>query len=127
MPNLTQRGATWLGGKLKTAGGRSVVYRRGAVISSPIVGTVGRHEYDVTDNDGITTTVVMDDWIFTATDLVLDAVQIEPRVGDYIEETLNGFTNQYQVLPVNDRPAWEWFDTSGILLRVHSKRVKRTE
>lgn len=125
MPTLMQRGATWLGGKLKTAAGRSVVYSRGVHNSAAITGWVAKHEYEEIGDDGLTTSVVVDDWTFKATDVVVNGAVIEPRDGDVITETLNGITNEYTVLPLKDKKCFEWLDSSGLLLLIHTKRTTR--
>jgi len=125
MPNLMQRSATWFGGRIKQVAGRSVVLRRGTTATATITGTVSMHAYTTIGDEGIEISVVSDDWIFTAADVVIRGSTIEPRDGDVIIETLNGFDNTYQVLPVAGRPSVEWLDSSGLLLLVHSKRVDR--
>lgn len=125
MPTFLQRGAAWLGDQLKQSAGRTVTYRRGSTVSAAIVGTVSLHDYRTIGDEGIEISVVADDWVFTAADLLIRGVQIYPRDGDLIIETLDGFLNKYQVLPVAGRPSSEWLDSSGILLLVHTKRIDR--
>ena len=127
MPNLMQRGAAWLGEKQKVASGRTVRIRRQQQQTAPIIGWVHKHEYDEIGDDGIATTVVMDDWTFTAADIVIGGNQVELRDNDMIVETLNGVEILYQVSPVRGHRSVEWLDTSGILLLVHSNRVKRDD
>jgi len=125
MLNLMQRSATWFGGRLKQVAGRSVILRRGPTATVTITGTVSLHAYTTIGDQGIEISVVADDWVFTASDLVIRGATIEPRDGDMIIESLEGFENKYQVLPVAGRPSVEWLDSSGLLLLVHSKRVER--
>lgn len=126
MSNLLQDGATWLGEQLKQSAGRSVVYVRGTGQSDPITGTLSHLQQEVLDEDGLGTGTFLNDWTFTATDLVVNATQIEPRSGDRILETLNGVDVAYEVLPpAPNRPVSEWADSSGILVIVHTKKVKR--
>ena len=123
--NLMQRGASFLGSKLQTAAGRTVTIRQQQRVSAPITGWVASHQYQEVGGDGSVTVVVIDDWTFVSSDVVIGGEQIEPREGCEIVETLDGFENKYEVLPVQNRPCTEWLDTSGILLLVHSKRVGR--
>lgn len=125
MPNnLLQNAAAWLGSKLQTAGGRLITYQRAGTSSGTISGVCSKVEYDVLDqNEGVITTVAFDDWMFTASELKISGTVITPRIGDQISETLNGNTITYEVLPIDKRPCFEFADSSGILLTVHTKRV----
>lgn len=118
MTNLLQDAATWMAGQLKAAGGRVVQYRRlGTVIS--ITATPQQQMRLVTGDDGLVTDVAVDSWTVTAADLTLG----EPRPGDQIVETLSLEEIRYEVLPLATAPCFEWFDSSGIMLTVHTKRV----
>lgn len=124
MTTLMQRGATWLGDRLKTAAGRSVTLTRGATTSSVIIGWVEIVEYEEIGQDGLTTSVRYDDWTFNADEVLLSAAQIVPRSGDVLTETLNGSTVKYEVLPTQSKSEVEWLDTSGLVLKVHTKRIQ---
>lgn len=123
MTNLMQDGATWLGNRLKWHAGRTVTYRRSQGTVS-LVGCVTMNEYEVPNLDGLSTEVQSYDWTITAADLVIHGVQVTPQVGDQITETLNGTERIWEVLPVSqDKPCYEWLDTSGLLLLIHTKQV----
>ncbi len=118
---LLSRGASWLADRMQTAAGRTITYRRGTSTSASIVGWVDRHEYQEMGDDGLQVTVVMDDWTFLASELVISATTITPRAGDQITEG----STIYEVLPTANRQCYERFDhsTNGTLLKVHTKRV----
>lgn len=125
MTTLFERSAGWLNTKLQTAAGRTVVYRRNQYASGNITAVVTRHEYPVLD-DGLQLTITRDDWLFVASDLLIAGTgsePIEPREGDEIIETLGGQELIYEVLPIADRPCFEWMDTFRKLILVHSKQV----
>lgn len=126
MPNLMQRGASWLGERLQTAAGRSVTYiRRGQSLS--VTGWPARVDYEVDDEDGIPRKVTFHDWTFTAADLDFDG-DSEPfaaRPGDQITETLDGRELTYEVMPPDTRPVAEWLDSAGVLVLIHTKLVRR--
>ena len=126
MPNLLQRSATWLAGKLQDSAGRSVTYWRQAQ-EVTLVGTPQRHDYEVTDDDGIPRRETFYDWIFTASEMVFnDGETIEPRPGDRISETLDGVEYSYEAMPLEKRPVAEWTDSAGVMKTVHTKlRTKR--
>jgi hypothetical protein len=124
MPTLMQNAATWLGAQLQAAAGRSIIYHRSSDVSGTISGVCSKVEYEVLDRDeGAMTAVTFDDWLFTASELIVNGTAITPRIGDQITETLNGTTITYEVLPIDKRPCFEFADSSGILLTVHTKRV----
>lgn len=124
MTNLLQRGATWLGGKLKTVAGRSVTYRRGNR-SVTITATPQEQQAEVQGVGGVNTVVSWYDWTITASDLVLAGETVEPLEGDEIAETLNGVTIVWEVMPVAKMKHFDWADSSGILLKVRTKRTQR--
>lgn len=121
MPNLMQNAATWLGGQLQTAAGRTVSIRQGAKYVTGIVATVAMLEYQVIDAEQFMTVVQSYDWTFVKADL--DAAGIELREGALLTESLNGEAREYESMSIGKRPAVEDLDTSGILLTLHTKRV----
>ena len=123
MSNLLQDAASWLGDRLKESVGRQVTYVRGAAQSEPITGTPAQQQYDVFDEGGIGTTVLAYDWTFTRDCLEIAGTPINPRAGDRITETLEGVAVAFEVVPLGKRPCYEWLDTSGILILVHTKKV----
>jgi len=123
MPNLMQQGATWLGDRLKTAAGRSVVIKRKAVQTATITGWCAMHQVTVEEEDGAATNVLLYDWTFKRSDLVIGVDAFMPRDGDRIIETLNGVEVQYEAVPVGAKKAVEDLDDSGLLILVHTNKV----
>lgn len=117
-----QRGASWLSDRLQAAAGRTITYRRNQLTVS-ITGVSVLNEYEAVDDDGFRTTLQIHDWLFAPEDIVLRSETITPRPGDRITETLSGVTVVYEVTPIGDAPCVEWVDTSGIMIRVHTKRI----
>lgn len=115
MPNLMNRGASWLATRLQTAGGRSVSYQRGNDDPVSLTGTPTKHVYEVVNSEGGLTQVEIWDWILTLTDL-----GFEPWQGDLITESLNSAARTYRVSKIGDQPCFTWLDTSGVMLLVHS-------
>ena len=124
MPNFLQRGATWLGTTLQTAGGLAVLYRRG-VNAVGITATPQMHKETVAgEEDGVATEVDQYGWIMTASEMVglVSMEPFEPQERDVIEETVSG--KKWQVLPPgNDMQCWEEADPNGLLILVHVKRM----
>jgi hypothetical protein len=122
MPNLMQNAASWLGGQLQTAAGRTVSIRQGAQFVSGITAWMEGKEYQVADAEGFLTSVQACNWTFVRADL--DAAGITLREGAIITETLNGVAREYSAMPIGNLPCVEEdFDTSGILLMIHTKRT----
>jgi hypothetical protein len=122
MPNLLDGGATWLGEQLEAAAGRLVTYSRRQVCAQ-VTGWPAAHEYEVLNEDGIPLRVLSIDWTFRSSGLLLDGQRVEPRTGDVIEECIDGEEFRYEAMPLGKKPCFEWLDTSGRLLLVHTKRI----
>jgi hypothetical protein len=117
MPNLMESGAAWLGARLKDAAGSLVsVKQADAVVIAEITATRSAVPYEVASDEGFLQEVLMHDWAITATDLGTVTLREGSRIVD--SEGV-----EYEVLPVGKRPAVEPLDTSGILLRVHTKKI----
>jgi len=123
MPNLMQNAATWLGGQLQTAAGRTVSIQQGKqFIASIVAASCATVEYQVMDTEGMLTALVMNDWTFVIADLVAEGIEL--RSGAILTETLNGVSRSYEAMPVGSKSAVEELDSAGILLTVHTKRVE---
>jgi hypothetical protein len=117
MVNLMQRGAAWLGDRLKDSAGSVVsVKQADVVVVAEITATRSSVPYEVADDSGFLQEVLMHDWAVVAADLGDVTLRDGTRIVD--SEGV-----EYEVLPVGKRPAVEPLDTSGILLRVHTKKV----
>jgi hypothetical protein len=123
LTTLLERGVAMLGTKMPLVAGRTIVFKRGSHSSSAITAWVASVEYDITDKNGVTVSMMRDNWTMLATDVVIGGAQITPRDGDRITETLNGVAIEYEVVPVGTRKSCEFLDTSGNLLLVHTKKV----
>lgn len=108
---------------LQQVAGESVSYVRGATTLTGLIATPDAQTYEVQDANGFMVTVQSFDWLFTATDLVIDDTRFEPRSGDQIVATLNGVLQTFEVMPVGTRPPAEAADADGIMVVAHSKRV----
>jgi hypothetical protein len=119
MPNLMQRGADWLGQRLKTAAGRTVtILRRGTIIGTGITAWVAFQDYQLVDESNVVTSTPVWDWTFAEEDLTTAL-----RDGDRIAEVLDGVTVQYEVLPIGSMQSVTPLDSSGVLILVHTKKV----
>lgn len=123
MTTFLQRGQAWHAAKLKVAAGVSGIYRQGNRESASLTATVTLQEYEIVEADGSVNSVLMHDWTFTAADLVIEGDAITPRPRDTWEATINGVQETYEVLPLGNKPCFERADTSGIEIKVHTKKV----
>ncbi len=63
-------------------------------------------------------------------DIVVEAVQLaaidEPRQGDTITETINGFVETYEVVAGNNGArCWHWSDVGHTTIRIHMMMTNR--
>lgn len=122
MTNILQDGAAWLGGQLKAHAGLSVSYQRGA-LSVAITATATMHEYEIVDDEGFGIVMLSRDYIVHAADMILSGVEIAPRAGDRIVETIRGVSQTFEVMPLGQKHEYEPFDTDGLLWLIHTKQV----
>lgn len=123
MTNLLQDGVTWLGTRLKAVAGLSVTYARGSD-SVAVTASAAFHEYQIVDEEGFSASVLVRDYLLHAADLIIDGSVITPRAGDTITETINGVSQTFEVMPLDERRReYEPLDTDGVLLKLHTKRV----
>ena len=124
MTTLMQRGADWFGEQIKSAAGHVGTYRQGNSVSDSITATVVVQQFQGLDTEGVTTTVQMHAWTFTAADLEINDAAITPRPRDLWKPTINGVLETYEVLPPpSGGPCFERLDTSGVLLLVYMNKV----
>lgn len=122
MSNLMQDAVDWLGAQLKRAAGVTITYTRGTN-SVSITATVSMHEYDVIDTDGVVTAVTSRDYVIHSADLILAAVEVLPRAGDRIAETIDGTAETFEVMPLAGTRAFDPVDPDSVLLKIHTKKV----
>lgn len=117
---LLSDGMSWLGEKLATSESVSVTYTRGPS-STTINATLGSQLLRITDTNGRTRVQRPDqDFMFNATELVLNGVQVEPAEGDYVTKA-DG--SRYDVRPpAPGEAAWRYCDPQHVRIRVHTKK-----
>lgn len=118
MPDLMQRGASWLATKLVAGVSQTVTYRRGSLsVSLAATKCPVRSELDQTF--GILK-IGECDWIIKASLIVLGAVTVEPERNDEIEEA-DG--QKWHVLPTTDEDTYRPLDPYRTAFRIHTKRI----
>lgn len=114
MPNLMQRGAAFLGEKLKSAAGRSVTLTQGATTLA-ITSWHARHEYEVVDEQGLPEKVASYDWSIVEEDL--DGLVLRPGA------TITDGSAVYEAMAIGTRQCVERLDSSGVLLTLHTRQI----
>jgi len=126
MSNMLADGVAWLAGQLADNAARSVVYVRGNQ-RLELSATIGRTEFQIEDMGGVRVEYSDRDFIVPASAFTLDGEVTEPARGDKIEDPSgpNGTLETFEVMgPGNERPFR--YDSTGQLLRIHTKKVKIT-
>jgi len=123
MPNLLQKGLSWLDDQRHKHMSLGVVYARGAD-SVSLSATVGRTVFEQADELGVIHRSESRDYLIRAEDLVLAGVLTTPRAGDRITETDGALIHTYEVNAPGGEPPWRFSDPHRIALRIHTKRIK---
>lgn len=125
MPNLLQTGAAWLGQKLQASAGRSVTLEQGTTTVTGLTGVMTEFEYEVIDEGDFTTKLLSCDWVFVAADLSEFGTPPKLRSGAVVTEILNDCETKYEAMEIPGKQAVENKDSSGVLVTLHTKRVKK--
>ena len=126
MADLLDRGLQWLHGKRQKHMARAVTYRRteaGQVTTIPIEATIGRTEFQQTNEFGLVRTIESRDYLFPAADLKVGGAQVMPKAGDRILEFADGKCYAHEVMSPSDEPPWRWSDAYKRTIRVHTKFI----
>lgn len=120
MTDRLQAASTWLAAKQKSYLGQSVTYLRGSrAVGSSLTATYGSTVFEQDSQVGIVRWEAKD-FIFTAADLTIDSVVVEPANGDKITDH-NG--NEFEVLGLDGTPCFRYSDPYRKQVRVHTKQV----
>jgi len=118
-------GADWLANKRTAFMSHAVTYSRGGD-SVSLSTTVGKTEFEQTDEYGVMMRIEARDFLMLASDLILGGTETEPRSGDRITETdaASGKTFVYEVLSLPGQPPFRYSGAGHNTLRVHTKLVE---
>ena len=117
MTNILKNGIEFLANKLKAHASQEVIYKRGAD-SASICASFGKTDYKVEDDSGFQIGGQVTDFLFDASDLIIDGLLTVPKAGDQIE--VDGRT--YEALFIKDG-YWRYSDPFGKIIRLHTKEV----
>ena len=125
MGDLLDTGSAFLDRARGQWASRTVVYARGGD-SVELGATVGRTQWEQTDQFGEIERSETRDFLVTAADLVLGGLAILPERGDRITEIADAGTRVHQVLAPGSGPPWQWADPYRRTLRIHTREVEAT-
>lgn len=103
--------------------GTTVSYVRASSTTSDVPARVAMREYEVAKEGGTVTIVVVREYLIVKADVMIDSVEVKPRKGDRIKETIGGVVRTFQVLPLAERPEVEEDDVDGRLWKIRTKEV----
>ena len=122
MADLLKQGSDWLQSMRNQHATQSVIYKRGSD-QVTLNATKGKSQIEVEDEYGTRIETEITDFLITASDLVLNGQTTTPAVGDKIEETIDGVTRIYEVMPIVAEGHWRWSDSFGKTLRIHTRLI----
>jgi hypothetical protein len=123
MGDLLRQGSQWLAGVLKQHASSQVTYRRppadedGETLELEIAATLGKTEYEKSDQYGLPVGATASDFLVSAADLA--GTFGEPQVGDRI--VFAGAV--FEVLELPGQGCWRQSDGFGNTMRIHTKRI----
>ena len=122
MANLLEKGSQWLETMRTNHLASPVTYRRGQG-QVTVNATLGKTDYETSDESGFTVKAHTNDFLVIAVDLMIDDDLITPKVGDQIILTRNSRQAVFEVLALPSGECWRYSDPFGKTLRIHTKQV----
>ena len=122
MADLIRTACDWLQGMRQKHAAATVTYCRDGA-SAEVQATLGKTEYQVADESGLTVQAVATDFLISADQLVLDGIRTLPRMGDRIRLADGDQVKVYEVLDLAGGGHYRPSDPYGQTLRIHTKQV----
>lgn len=122
MSDLLKKGSEWLETMRTNHLASPVTYKRGqgqVVVNA----TLGKTDYETSDESGFTVKAHTNDFLLIAVDLMIDDDLITPKIGDQIIVTRAGAAVTFEVLALPSGECWRYSDPFGKTLRIHTKQV----
>jgi len=117
MSNILKKGIEFLSDKLKAHASQTVVYKRG-LEAVTIQATFGKTDYKIEDDSGFQIGGHITDFLFAASDLIIDGVLTTPKAGDQIQTDSALYEAQF----IGDG-CWRYSDPFRKIIRFHTKEV----
>jgi len=123
--NLLEDGATWLADQMEQNVSSPVVYVRGSQ-QCELNASLGKTQFEVTDQAGMLQNVESHDFIFRTSEMLFDTDVFIPKALDEIHVVRNGTTHRYQVVRYggvmdSTEQVYRWCDPYGKQIRVHTR------
>ena len=122
MADLLKIACDWLGGMRLKHTSQLVTYSRGSS-SVDVQATLGKTDYEVADESGLTVQAVATDFLIAADQIVLDGIRTLPRPGDQVRLADGDQVKVYEVLDLAGGGHYRPSDPYGQTLRIHTKQV----
>ena len=122
MADMLQKGLPWLETMRAAHLASPIVYRRGQD-EVAVNATLGKTDYETSDENGFTVKAHTNDFLITAIELMVNDDLITPRVGDQIIINRNGKEIIFEVLALPGDGCFRFSDPFGRTLRIHTKQV----
>ena len=121
--NLLEQGSNWLEKKRHDYLSSPVNFVRGGE-SIPVNATLGRTEFDVSVDMGITEKYETRDFLVRREDLVILGERVNPKRGDRFHYHIEGQVFIYEVMAPGKEPVYRESDLFKKTLRIHTKLIE---
>lgn len=121
MADLLQSAITHLDTIRRSYLAQSITYVRGGTAIAGVAATPQQQEFATDNMDGTVTVLRMTAWIITVD--ALSALGTPPHRGDKVQQTLDGTTHVYEVLPPGGGPVYEDADPYQTCWKIFTKYV----
>jgi hypothetical protein len=123
--NLLEDGAQWLADQMEESVSSPVVYVRGS-LECPLNASLGKTQFEVTDQAGMLQNVESHDFILRASEMLFDGLPFVPKAYDSVLIVRGGVTHKYVVVQYGSmidstEQVYRWCDPYGKQLRVHTR------
>jgi hypothetical protein len=122
MGDILQNGLEWLDKMRNDHMASPVTYRRGQG-QATVNATLGKTDYETSDESGFTVRAHTNDFLIRAIDLMIGDDLLTPQVGDQITIVRNGTSLIFEVLSLPGEGCFRFSDPFGQTLRIHTKQV----
>lgn len=119
---MLQSASAWLEDQRVKYCSRKVIYARGSA-TVEVNATTGRTLFLVDDGYGAQVRTESRDYLILTAELILDATQTLPQVGDQVREVVGNQTFIYEVVAPGGEPHYRYSDPYRQTLRVHTKLI----
>lgn len=126
MSRFDERTAVGMDRVLEQAGTTVTISRRGDITKN-VPAIVGNTRTEVQDGEA-QITERQRDYLIDRTAYVLGGFSTEPKVGDRLEEEVEGAVKRFEVWPLTPGTSpWSWSDRNRKRFRIHTREIDAVE